>query len=92
MDIFKTILEKYSEAVNNEAVIYSNSLIVHTKGIGLQKLLARVNGYENTTQYDLRKKFAISNKYVTSKLLRPVDNIWKSKGGSVHSDITEASK
>jgi ssDNA-binding Zn-finger/Zn-ribbon topoisomerase 1 len=66
-----------------EAVEYSEQVMIHTKGgKALEKYLAQINSYENKAQYDLRKKFAISNKFITSKLLRPCDNIWNAKGGS----------
>ena len=66
-----------------DAEDYSDSIKIHTKGGELlQKKLAQINSYENSDQWTLRKKFAISNKFVVDELLKPVENIWKARGGS----------
>lgn len=57
-------------------------LILHVDGIGLQDALERINGYENKAQFDAREKHAISNKFLTEELLRPVDNAFNARGGS----------
>lgn len=61
---------------------YSCKIKRHTKKEGLDEFLARINGYENETQHKLRKKFAISNKFIISELLRPIDSVWTARGGS----------
>lgn len=60
----------------------SDKLKLHVDGIGLQSYLSRINSYENQLQFDARKKHAISNKFVTEELLRPVDNAFQARGGS----------
>lgn len=68
---------------------YSQSIVRHTKKEGLDTFLAQINGYENKEQHALRKKFAISNKFLCEELLRPADNVWNARGGSF--DIVSSS-
>lgn len=60
----------------------NDKLLLHVDGVGLQESLARVNNYENKLQFEAREKYAISNKFVTEELLRPVDNAFQARGGS----------
>ena len=60
----------------------NNKLLLHVEGIGLDDYLERIIQYENDLQFQARKKHAISNKFVTEELLRPIDNIFNAKGGS----------
>ena len=87
----KTILTEGGQSSRMiDATEYSNTIKRHTKGGRLlEKYLSQINEYENAAQFKLRQKFAISNKFVTSKLLRPADNLWRSKGGSTKTDIPE---
>ncbi len=57
-------------------------LNVHVNGRNVTEYLSKVDGFENESQYTLRKKFAISNKFVFANLLRPVDKVFTAKGGS----------
>ncbi|MFZ7121775.1 MAG: hypothetical protein ACOWWH_12615 [Eubacteriaceae bacterium] len=61
---------------------YNKKLLLHVEGIGKDEYLARINNYENETQFLARKKHAISNKFVTEELLRPTDNVFNARGGS----------
>ncbi len=58
-------------------------LQVHVNGIGTAKHLSIISGVENARQYDLRQKFATSNKFIFENLLRPVDKVFSANGGSV---------
>jgi hypothetical protein len=60
---------------------YNNKLMLHVHGIGLEQALSDINGYENETQKKARDKFAISNKFITDRLLRPTDSVFSAKGG-----------
>ena len=60
----------------------SDKLRLHVDGIGLDEYLERINGYENEFQHAARQKHAISNKFLTEQLLRPVDNAFDARGGS----------
>lgn len=57
-------------------------LNVHINGVGVADYLNQVNHYENERQYQLRKDFATSNKYVFENILRPVDKVFSAKGGN----------
>lgn len=59
-----------------------DKLRLHVDGIGLQSFLAKINNYENEGQFTARKKHAISNKFLSEELLRPVDNAFHARGGS----------
>ena len=59
-----------------------DKLRLHVDGIGLQSFLARINNYENEGQFKARKDHAISNKFLSEELLRPVDNAFHARGGS----------
>lgn len=57
-------------------------LDMHVNGHGVTEYLAKIEGYENKEQLILRKKFAISNKFLNANILRPVDKVFTAKGGS----------
>ena len=57
-------------------------LKLHVDGEGLQEFLTKINNYENDLQYQARKKFAITNQFLTEELLRPTDNVFNAKGGN----------
>jgi len=65
-----------------EACEYHEKLDVHVNGDDVDEYLERINNYENPRQYELRKKFATSNKFVFENLLRPIDKIFSAKGGN----------
>jgi hypothetical protein len=60
---------------------YYDKLMLHVHGVGLDCALAKINNYENDAQKEARDKFAISNKFITDRLLRPTDNVFSAKGG-----------
>jgi hypothetical protein len=62
----------------------SDKLRLHVDGNRelLTAKLEQINNYENEEQYIAREKHAISNKFLTEELLRPVDNAFNAKGGS----------
>ena len=60
---------------------YNDKLMLHVHGVGLEQALEQINNYENDAQKAARDKFAISNKFITDRLLRPTDNVFSAKGG-----------
>lgn len=60
---------------------YSDTLNLHVNGVGLDTALQKINNYESDEQKIARDKFAISNKFITDRLLRPTDNVFSAKGG-----------
>lgn len=75
-----------------EAREESELLKMHFYGTGLTEHLTKVQGLENDAQIKLRKKYAISNASLIDSLLRPVDNAWSAKGGSVNVDASNETK
>ena len=65
-----------------EAQEYRHKLHVHIDGDDVAEYLNQVAHYENERQYQLRKNFVTSNKFVFENLLRPVDKIFSAKGGN----------
>jgi len=68
-------------------------LNVHINGKNVAEHLNQIEIYENPRQFELRKKFATSNKNTFSNLLRPVDKVFHANGGSrIVKTKTEASE
>jgi hypothetical protein len=59
----------------------TKKLQVHVNGIGTAEYLNHITGYENSRQFQLRKQYATSNKFVFENLLRPVDKVFSATGG-----------
>ena len=74
--LLRNILDNVRHNYHNES--YS---VRYFFGMGTQEYLEQINQYENDKQHQLRKKHAITNPWIVSELLRPVDNIWQAKGG-----------
>ncbi len=92
-DQVKTIIENDPCDKIKWAREYNDKLLLHVEGLGLDKYLERINSYENASQYEARQKHAISNKFITEELLRPVDNAFHARGGSkTYKFTSEANK
>jgi len=78
----KVLIKKGKPEWIKEACEDHKKLNVHINGDDVAEYLESVNNYENARQYDLRKKFATSNKFVFENLLRPIDKIFSAKGGN----------
>lgn len=81
-DQVKNILSSELDPRIKAARAMKDKLRLHVDGIGLQEHLAKINNYENEGQFKARKKHAISNKFLSEELLRPVDNAFHARGGS----------
>jgi len=93
IDTIKEIIKAGTPEWITSARKYSKNLQMNINGIGVDKFLSQINGYENDRQYQLRQKFATSNKFVFENLLRPVDKVFSANGGStVIKTKTETSK
>ena len=66
---------------------YSAKLNMHINGVGITEFLGDIDGYENSTQKELRDKYATSNKFLFSKLLTPVNKVFSAKGGNTNLNI-----
>jgi len=78
----KTLINQGKPKWIKEACVQHETLNVHINGDDVVEYLAKVGHYENERQYQLRKDFATSNKFVFENLLRPVDKIFSAKGGN----------
>jgi len=75
-----------------EARKYSDKLNLHVNGTGLDKHFEKIKQYENDNQIELRRKYARSNKYLFSELLRPLDKIYTSRGGAKYYNLSDSSE
>lgn len=78
IQIIKAGTPKFIKEAKNK----QKKLDVHVNGRGVEKYLHKVEGHENKQQFELRLKFAISNKFMISNILRPVDRVFSAKGGN----------
>lgn len=78
----KEIIKADSPAFIKEAKQKQVVLNVHVNGRGVTEYLDKIEGHENERQWKLRKKTAISNKFLNANILRPVDKVFNAKGGS----------
>ncbi len=60
----------------------SSILKTHFYGEGTAERLKQIQGLESKERFLARKRYAVSNSYVTDQLLRPADGIFSAKGGS----------
>ncbi len=63
---------------------YCDKVRMHNTGLNLGKYLARIDYYEKAELLELRKKYSPSNKDFFGRLHRPIDKIWKARGGSAN--------
>lgn len=97
--IFKT-LEEIHERIKNPkyrdeikiARERTRVAMIHTDGVGLQKELSKITGYENDKQAEARQKTAKSMRHVVNNALRGVDKVYSAKGGSREIFIKDARK
>lgn len=80
-EFVKKVYESELDPRIKQAREMNKRLLLHVEGVGLQEYLSRIVNYENELQFQARKKHAISNKFVSEELLRPIDNIFTAKGG-----------
>ena len=62
-------------------------LKVHYYGDGKDEHLKKIDGLEGVSEFELRKRYSISNQWLLEGLLRPFDNIFSAKGKTVDIDI-----
>jgi len=81
LDFISERLKTQSALVKKAQDAY-NRYQVHINGTGTAEYLEKMSTYENQDQFYLRQKYAKSNRYLFSSLLRPIDKVFTSKGGS----------
>ena len=86
----KLILEnKPNATLISKAIDKSNIYKRHTTGEGAEDYLQEIEGYENITQRDLRRKLFTSNKSVFSKCLKHLDRVFTAKGGFTSYNLSD---
>jgi hypothetical protein len=65
-------------------------LAMHVLGVGLDEYIAQINSFENEDQYDVRKKYARSNRDLFERLCRPIDKVFSARGGSVYYNLPKS--
>ncbi len=91
-EIADIIKRRPNRRLVQQAQDYSKKLTMHMTGIGLDSYLARIDYYEKQVLFDLRRKYARSNKDFFARLHRPIDKIFSASGGSVYYDLPEGPK
>ena len=91
-DIKKIILERPNSALVEKAQDYTKKLMMHIEGLNLDSYIEQINMFEKADLVTIRKKYAVSNKHLFSRLHRPKDNIYQAPGGSVYYNIPDSKK
>lgn len=68
---------------------YTEKLLMHIKGVGIDKYIDRIEAFEKEDIIKIRKKYAVSNKAMFTRVNRPVDKVYSAKGGSVYYNLGE---
>lgn len=63
---------------------YTDKLLMHIKGVNMAQAIERIMQFEPKDVIATRKKYAVSNKALFARVLRPRDKIFSAKGGSVY--------
>lgn len=77
------ILNRPNKAIWEVARDMNKKLAMHVLGAGLDSYVEKITDYEDEKAIKTRKKYARSNQDLFERILRPVDNIWEARGGSV---------
>lgn len=86
-DILDIIVKRPNKKVIDEAQKYTAKLMMHIKGINLDAYLEKINAFEKQDIINIRKKYAVSNKHLFSRINRPKDKVFSAKGGSVFYNV-----
>lgn len=73
------------------AQIYTKKLLMHIKGIGLDSYIERIMAFEKEDTIKIRKKYAVSNQAIFSRIHRPIDKVFSAKGGSSYYNLGDSS-
>lgn len=87
--ILKIITKQPNKKMLEEVKKYTKKALMHSKGIGLDAYIEKINQFEPQAQIAIRKKYAVSNKDLFSRLLRPIDKVFAAKGGSVYYNMPD---
>ena len=86
----KIIIERPNKKKIDAAQKYTQKLLMHIKGVGLDKYIEKIEGYEKQDVINIRKKYAVSNQAMFSRIHRPTDKVFSAKGGSAYYNLGDA--
>lgn len=84
---YKVITERPNRKWIDSAQKYTQKLMMHIQGIGLDKYIEKVEAFEKQDLIAIRKKYAVSNQAIFARIHRPMDNVFSAKGGSVYYNL-----
>lgn len=87
----KIITERPNKKLIDEAQKYTQKLLMHIKGLGLDRYIEQIMSFEKEDIIKIRKKYAVSNKAIFSRIHRPIDKVFSAKGGSQYYNLSDAS-
>lgn len=87
---YKIIADHPSKKWLASATKYTQKLLMHVKGIGMDAYIDRVDAWEKEDIIKIRKKYAVSNQPMFSRILRPTDKVFSAKGGSAYYNLNDA--
>ncbi|MBS1915673.1 MAG: zinc finger-like domain-containing protein [Bacteroidetes bacterium] len=79
---YKVISDRPNKKLISAAQSYTKKLMMHVKGVGIDKYIDRILAFEKEDILKIRKKYAVSNKAMFSRVHRPIDKVFSAKGGS----------
>lgn len=89
-EILDIAIKRPHKKVIDEAQTYTAKLMMHIKGINLDLYIEKINSFEKQDIINIRKKYAVSNKHLFSRINRPKDKVFSAKGGSVFYNVGDA--
>lgn len=84
------LVKRPNKRLIKSAQTYTQKLLMHIKGIGMEKYIERVMQFEKKDLVAIRQKYAVSNKAMFVRINRPVDKVFSAKGGSYYYNVSES--
>jgi len=92
-DILNILKNNPNKDLINRAKEYTNTLLLHTQGIGLKEALKRKDYFENGIIHKSRQNESISNKDLFARVLQKEELVFTAKGGtSFYNGLAAGSK
>ena len=87
---YQVIAKHPSKKWLDHAQKYTKKLLMHVKGVGLDAYIDRIDAWEKEDIIKIRKKYAVSNQPMFSRILRPLDKVFSAKGGSAYYNLSDS--
>ena len=88
--LFEVLTKRPNKKMIEAAQKHTKLTLMHVKGVGLDKHIERINQFEPKDLVETRKKYAVSNKDMFARILRPLDKVYSAKGGSAYYNVSDA--